>query len=155
LDALLNLVGELILTKARLQASVASVGALARELDGQLRRARHKRHTSGAELDDLDRFQRIFAELGADLSDGAGALDHVSDDLRQQVMKLRMLPIARVFSKYHRTVRELAHQLGKRARLEVIGAETELDKVLVEQLDDPLLHLVRNAVDHGLEPPAA
>src|SRR5262249_10121701 len=68
--------------------------------------------------------------------------------------KLRMLPIARVFNKYHRTVRELAHTLGKQVRLEVHGAETELDKVLVEALDDPLLHLVRNAVDHGCEPAA-
>jgi two-component system chemotaxis sensor kinase CheA len=69
-------------------------------------------------------------------------------------MKLRMLPIARVFTKYQRTVRELAHALGKRARLELIGADTELDKVLLEQLEDPLLHLTRNAVDHGIELPA-
>ena len=66
-------------------------------------------------------------------------------ELREQVMKLRMLPIARVFTKYHRTVRELAHACGKQARLELVGDDTELDKVLVEQLDDPLMHLVRNA----------
>jgi two-component system chemotaxis sensor kinase CheA len=64
-----------------------------------------------------------------------------------------MLPIGRVFTKYHRTVRELSHTLGKRARLEIAGAETELDKVLLEQIDDPLLHLVRNALDHGIETP--
>jgi two-component system chemotaxis sensor kinase CheA len=105
------------------------------------------------DLDDLDRFQRILAELAADLGAGGSGLDHVSTELRQQVMKLRMLPIGRVLTKYQRTVRELAHSLGKKARLELVGAETELDKILLEQLDDPMLHIVRNAVDHGIETP--
>src|SRR5690606_17441203 len=74
--------------------------------------------------------------------------------LRDNVMKLRMLPIARLFSKYQRTVRELSHALDKQVRVEISGGETELDKVLVERLEDPLLHLVRNAVDHGIELPA-
>jgi len=69
------------------------------------------------------------------------------------VMKLRMVPIARLFTKYQRTVRELSHQLGKEVRVELQGADTELDKVLVERLDDPLLHLVRNSIDHGIEAP--
>jgi two-component system chemotaxis sensor kinase CheA len=155
LDSLLNLVGELVLSKARLHTSAASLNALARELDAQLRKARHGKTPPASVLDDLDRFQRIYAELTGDLQDGAGELDHVAGDLRQQVMKLRMLPIGRVFTKYHRTVRELSLTLGKKARLEVVGAETELDKVLLEQLDDPLLHLVRNALDHGIEPPEA
>jgi len=156
LDSLLNLVGELVLSKARLHESSQSLTALARELDGMLRKAPFVRKAPAAErsvLDDLDRFQRIYAELTGALSDGAGELDHVAADLRQQVMKLRMLPIGRVFTKYHRTVRELSNTLGKRARLEIRGAETELDKVLLEQIDDPLLHLVRNAIDHGVEPP--
>jgi two-component system chemotaxis sensor kinase CheA len=149
LDTLLNLVGELVLAKARLHATSASLGAFGRELDGELRRVRHRK--GRLQLDELERLGRILGELAADLSDGTSTVDHVSDDLRQQVMKLRMLPIARVFTKYGRTVRELAHGLGKLVRLELEGAETELDKVLVEQLDDPLLHLLRNAVDHGIE----
>ncbi len=151
LDALLNLVGELILTKGRLTTSTASLGAFERELAAELRRARSKRAAGKVSLDDLDRFARVFAALASDLNDGTGALDRVAGDLRQQVMKLRMVPIARVFNKYGRVVRELAHGLGKQVRLELDGAETELDKVLVEQLDDPLLHLVRNSVDHGVE----
>src|SRR5262249_54036848 len=59
------------------------------------------------------------------------------------------------FSKYQRTVRELSHKLEKEVRVELEGSETELDKVLVERLDDPLLHLVRNAIDHGIEKPDA
>jgi two-component system, chemotaxis family, sensor kinase CheA len=151
LDALLNLVGELILTKGKLHVSTASLGAFERELEIELRRARSKK--GRLELDDLDRFQRVFAALGSDFSDGTGALDRVANDLRQQVMKLRMVPIARVFNKYGRVVRELAHGLGKQVRLELEGQDTELDKVLVEQLDDPLMHLVRNCIDHGIEMP--
>ena len=153
LDTLLNLVGELVLARARLHGSIASVGRLAHELEGLIRRARLSR--GRLDLEDVDRFQRILSELGHDLGGGAGALDHVAAELRQQVMKLRMLPIARIFTKHHRTVRELANTLGKRARLELVGADTELDKVLIEQLDDPLMHLLRNAVDHGLETPDA
>ncbi len=161
LDLLLNLVGELVLNKASLHTGVASFTALGRELDGQLARARRGRRDArrdpewAAWFDDLGRVERVFEELSHDLGNTAARLDHVSSELRDQVMKLRMLPIARVFNKYHRTVRELAHSLGKSVHLEVIGAETELDKVLVEQLDDPLLHLVRNAVDHGCEAPEA
>ena len=119
-----------------------------------MRRARHGARPARSSTTSIAS-QRILAELANDLDGGTGALDHVSGELRQQVMKLRMVPIARVFTKYHRTVRELAHALGKRARLELVGDDTELDKVLVEQLDDPLMHLVRNAVDHGIEPPEA
>lgn len=151
LDGLLNLVGELVLGKARLGNDVTSLQALNRELDGHLRRARGAQTLLAGE--DLSRFQRLFAELGADLGDEATALDRLVADLRQQVMKLRMLPIGRVFTRFHRTVRELAHQLGKQARLEIEGAETEIDKILLEQLEDPLVHLVRNALDHGVEMP--
>ena len=162
LDLLLNLVGELVLNRASLHGGVASFTALGRELDSQLHHARRSlRSRSGSRLslidqkwlDDLGRVERVFGELSHDLSVTAARLDHVASELRDQVMKLRMLPIARVFNKYHRTVRELAHTLGKSVHLEVEGADTELDKVLVEQLDDPLLHLVRNAVDHGCEMP--
>ena len=70
-------------------------------------------------------------------------------------MRLRMVPIGGVFRKHVRTVRDLAASLGKRARLDLTGEDTELDKLLVEALDEPLMHLVRNAVDHGLEAPGA
>src|SRR6185436_8614095 len=103
--------------------------------------------------DELGRLQRLLGAVLHELADGGSHLDHVAAALRDQVMKLRMVPVSRVFNKHHRTVRELSLQLGKQVRLEIEGAETELDKMLVEQLDDPLVHLVRNAIDHGIEPP--
>ena len=81
-------------------------------------------------------------------------LDMVNADLRESVMKARMQPVSNVFSKMPRLVRDLTHALGRRARLQMEGQETELDKSLLEAIKDPLTHAVRNALDHGIEPPA-
>ena len=82
-------------------------------------------------------------------------LDMVTADLREAVMKARMQPVGHVFSKYPRMVRDLAQMLNKRVRLVMDGQETELDKSLLEAIKDPLTHSVRNAIDHGIEMPAA
>lgn len=82
-------------------------------------------------------------------------LDMVTADLRESVMKARMQPVSNVFSKIPRIVRDLSQVLGRRVRLEVEGQDTELDKSLLEAIKDPLTHAVRNALDHGIEPPKA
>jgi two-component system, chemotaxis family, sensor kinase CheA len=76
-------------------------------------------------------------------------------ELEERVMAIRMVPIQTVFGRFPRVVRDLATTLGKDIRLEIGGAETELDRTIIEQISDPLVHLVRNAVDHGIEAPAA
>src|SRR5208337_4317285 len=81
-------------------------------------------------------------------------LDMVTADLRESVMKARMHHMSNVFSKMPPLVRDLTHALGRRARLQMEGQETELDKSLLEAIKDPLTHAVRNALDHGIEPPA-
>ena len=81
-------------------------------------------------------------------------LDVVTADLQSAIMKTRMQPIKKVFGRFPRVVRDLARSLNKEVNLEMQGEETDLDKNLVEALADPLVHLVRNAVDHGIEPPA-
>ncbi|MBI5451331.1 MAG: chemotaxis protein CheA [Gammaproteobacteria bacterium] len=83
----------------------------------------------------------------------ASNLDIVTSDLQTAVMKTRMQPIKKVFGRFPRVVRDLARSLNKDVELELIGEETDLDKNLVEALADPLIHLVRNAVDHGVEMP--
>ncbi|MGB0065446.1 MAG: chemotaxis protein CheA, partial [Terracidiphilus sp.] len=82
-------------------------------------------------------------------------LDMVTADLRESVMKARMQPVSNVFSKMPRLVRDLSHTLGRRVNLQMEGQETELDKSLLEAIKDPLTHAVRNALDHGIEPPKA
>lgn len=87
------------------------------------------------------------------LSKAIGNLDLVTADLQMSVMKTRMQPIKKVFGRFPRVVRDLARSLGKEIALELHGEDTDLDKNLVEALADPLVHLVRNAVDHGVELP--
>ncbi len=166
LDRLMNLVGELVLGRDGLRGAVSSLGSITSELAadrGVARKVNSARSTSGGSLqkgldhlgEELSRVERVLAEVTVDLDRGTDRLDAISDELREQVMRLRMVPVAGVFRKHVRTVRDLAANLGKRARLELIGDETELDKLLVEAVDEPLMHLVRNAVDHGLEMPDA
>ena len=88
-----------------------------------------------------------------DISNAVGNLDHVTTDLQASVMKTRMQPVKKVFGRFPRVVRDLARKLGKEIDLELQGEETDLDKNLVEALADPLVHLVRNSVDHGVEMP--
>ena len=88
------------------------------------------------------------------LDESISQLDLLVGDLQNAVMKTRMQPIGRLFQKYPRLARDLARQLGKEVELVLSGEETELDKTMIEDLNDPLVHLVRNSVDHGAELPS-
>jgi two-component system chemotaxis sensor kinase CheA len=90
-------------------------------------------------------------ELVKSLDSVVGQLDMLVSDLQSAVMKARMQPVGRVFQKYSRLARDVSRQLGKDVELVLEGAETEVDKSILEELNDPLVHLVRNAVDHGIE----
>ena len=162
LDRLLNLVGELVLGRDELRHAVDSLFAISSELAadrGVVKRVATARGSTGPALqkglatltEELSRVERVLADLTTELDRGTDRLDAISDELREEVMRLRMVPVAGVFRKHVRTVRDLSASLGKRARLELVGDDTELDKLLVEAVDEPLMHLVRNAVDHGLE----
>lgn len=96
---------------------------------------------------------RTDAETLKALDLAVNQLDLLVSDLQNAVMKTRMQPIGRLFQKYPRLARDLARQLGKDVELVLSGEETELDKTMIEDLNDPLVHLVRNAVDHGIESP--
>jgi two-component system chemotaxis sensor kinase CheA len=101
---------------------------------------------------------QIMAKFGEEqlprLIDAVAELEHNSRELQQRVMAIRMVPIRTVFGRIPRLVRDLASHFGKKIALAINGEETELDKTMVERIGDPLVHLVRNAVDHGIEGPA-
>ena len=124
LDQVLNLSGEIGLTKNRLTSLRADI--LAGRNDSETLHA---------------------------LDQAVSQLDLLVSDLQNSVMKTRMQPIGRLFQKYPRIARDLARQLGKDVELALVGEETEVDKTMIEDLADPLVHLVRNAVDHGVESP--
>ncbi|MEW6172123.1 MAG: chemotaxis protein CheA [Bacillota bacterium] len=124
LDSLMNLVGELVIDRTR-----------------------------------LDRFAEVFenrydsSDLTEVLKDISNHLGQLTNDLQEQILKARMLPIAQVINRFPRMVRDLAHKLDKEIDFIVEGKETELDRNVLEIIGDPLIHLLRNAVDHGIEPP--
>ncbi len=106
--------------------------------------------------------QAIMSEMEQDLADNrhtlrlkpvADALSRLSQDLADRIMSVRLLPLRLVFSRYHRLVRDLSKNLSKEIRLDLSGEETVIDKNIIEKLYDPLTHMVRNAVDHGIEGP--
>jgi two-component system chemotaxis sensor kinase CheA len=90
----------------------------------------------------------------AELTSLTEQVEHLSSELRDTAMGLRMLPIGTTFSKFARLVRDLSAELGKEIVMETEGAETELDKNVIEKLNDPLVHIIRNSIDHGIEPPS-
>lgn len=122
LDNLMNLIGELVLGKNRLIKIYSDV---------------EERYEGEKFLEELN---QVVASISM-----------VTSDIQLAVMKTRMLPIGRVFSKFPRMVRDLARELGKNINLVISGEETELDKSIVEEIGDPLVHLIRNSCDHGIE----
>ncbi len=125
LDQVLNLSGEIGLTKNRLNALRSDI------LNG-----------------------RSDTETLHALDQAVSQLDLLVSDLQNAVMKTRMQPVGRLFQKYPRIARDLARSLGKDVELVLVGEETEIDKTMIEDLSDPIIHLIRNAVDHGVEPTA-
>jgi two-component system chemotaxis sensor kinase CheA len=124
LDHLMNLIGELVLGKNRLMKINEDV---------------EERYEGEEFLEELNQVVSIVSL--------------VTTDLQIAVMKTRMLPIGKVFNKFPRMIRDLSRDLGKKIELEIGGEETELDKSIVEEIGDPLVHIIRNSCDHGIETP--
>lgn len=132
LDQLMNLAGQLAIGKARI-AQIAE----------QLKKAVMEKNFTTARDGVGDLFEAIHL------------LDRVSDGIQQGVMNMRMLPIGPLFGRFHRVIRDLTRANGKDIRLEISGEGTELDKRMIDELGDPMIHIVRNAADHGIESPEA
>lgn len=125
LDHLMNLIGELVLGKNRLLKIYDDV---------------EERYEGEKFLEELN---QVVSQLSI-----------ITTDVQLAVMKTRMQPIAKVFNKFPRIVRDLSRELGKQIELEIMGEETELDKSIVEEIGDPIMHMIRNSCDHGVEDPA-
>lgn len=157
-------------TAATLETSAAaSVQPLAERRSGEDRRVEQvSRETVRVDRERLDKMINQIGELviGTSMveqdwsrfhpdmeSSALVQLGKIVRDLQEMSLSLRMVPIAATFQKMTRIVRDLSHRLGRQVRLEMEGEDTELDKTVVDQIGDPLLHMVRNSVDHGIEPP--
>lgn len=124
LDNLMNLVSELIIIKTR--------------------------------LEDLDTTQRKVDDQGSknNMNEAIEYLERITTSLHDAVMKVRMVPVERTFNRFPRLVRDLSKELGKNIKLFMSGEETEVDRTVIDEIGDPLIHLIRNSLDHGIESPA-
>ncbi|MBY6270388.1 chemotaxis protein CheA [Parageobacillus thermoglucosidasius] len=103
---------------------------------------------------DRGRLEQISRELNhPELHETVERMSRISSDLQNIILNMRMVPVETVFNRFPRMVRQLARELGKKVNLEIIGAETELDRTVIDEIGDPLVHLLRNAIDHGIETP--
>jgi len=123
LDELMNIVGELVLA----HSSIASIA--------------NRMRVEG------------FSHTAIDLGKAAKGLERRLSDLQKGVMDIRMIPVGQLYEKMSRIVRKISREQGKKIDLKMFGAETELDKLIVEDIADPLMHIIRNAIDHGIESP--
>ncbi|MBX3415921.1 MAG: chemotaxis protein CheA [Pirellulales bacterium] len=184
LDELMNLVGQLVINKARFSqiseslkqlvarkqsaTAINEVVATVRRLDNDLKlatqdmapnpdlvRSQLRRIQSGLEgvQRDVARLTEVRAKAN-ELLEAVHQLDRVSDSLQKSVMNTRMVPIGPLFNRFKRVIRDITRANGKEIRLEIHGEKTELDKRMIDELGDPLVHMIRNSADHGIESPA-
>ncbi|MCW3488714.1 chemotaxis protein CheA [Dethiobacter alkaliphilus] len=153
-------------TESQVKAEVAAGEEANGETKKVVRRSAEK--TIRVETEKLDKLINLVGELVinrtrvvelskseamTEMVSSVEQLDRITTDLQSAVMKLRMVPIKQVFDRFPRMVRDLSQEKGKKVNLQIQGEETELDRSIVNQIGDPLVHLLRNSVDHGIEPP--
>ncbi len=137
IDALMNQVGELVVSRAWFSQLFNEMREFQQYLkESRLMDKREMKHVRG---------------LTFRLSEATVNLGRVANELQESIMKVRMLPISYLFNRYPRLVRDLVKDSDKDVRLQVKGDDTELDKMMIEEISDPLVHIIRNAVDHGIE----
>lgn len=180
LDNLMNLAGELVVNKARFVQIVrqmspafkkSNLSGRARAIGETMRRALQTLRSRNVDSGDTGKLRDQLSEMEAEvraleeqskqwddsrryfgqITEAIDQLTRVSDSLQRGVLDTRMVPVAPLFNRFKRVVRDISLELKKKVNLEIHGEKTELDKRMIDELGDPLVHLVRNAIDHGLE----
>lgn len=185
LDQLMNLAGQLVISKARFaqiadrfkavlgnrqssttlsnvfgmldrMAGTSEARAAAGHVQAELESVRNQARRIQNDLETVRRDMAAMTDVRTTLNDlfeAVHQLDRVTDGIQQSVMDTRMVPIGPLFSRFKRVVRDITRTNGKQVRLEINGEKTELDKRMIDELGDPLIHMVRNSADHGIELP--
>lgn len=149
---LIDQAGEAVIGEVRLEEIARKLNELHRELEARTRRIRHKPALEG-HFKVLEDARQRLATISAQLTETVISQSRALDRLQEQAMGLAMLPTATIFAPFPRLVRNLSRQLGKEVDLVLDGGGTELDKQVLEQIVDPIRHLLINAIDHGIEHP--
>ena len=180
-DNLMNLVSETVITKAAFNQTGLHLADLQVQLQGLTTSYKEKQHHLMDEIPKLfeevkngmpikevrakiaadygamfgwfDSFENEFKLTASKFRSSTQNLGRIASELQEGVMKIRMVPIGTIFNRFPRVVRDLSRDLGRKVNLVIEGEDTELDKTVVDDLLDPIMHCVRNSVDHGVEPP--
>ncbi|OGH55544.1 MAG: hypothetical protein A3G34_00510 [Candidatus Lindowbacteria bacterium RIFCSPLOWO2_12_FULL_62_27] len=153
LDKVINLVGELAIAKIRFDQRIHEAESLKDEL-ARVARAVRGEFDAAKVRSDIELLDATFLETLEDQRRASEDLQRISGELQEAVMRTRMVPVAQVLNKFPRMARDISKAQNKTVNLSISGEETEMDKTVVERIGDPLMHLVRNAIDHGIESPA-
>lgn len=159
LDSLMNLAGELVIGRSRLEEKLSDLFTVNHELRRVRRNIQEFVRKNPAiretkldnTLEDIGRINIVISDIINELAASTENVSTLTNRLQENVMKARMVPISQLFDKFPRMVRDLCAELKKDIHLNIEGETTEIDKMLVEEIADPLMHLIRNAVDHGIE----
>lgn len=164
-------IGEILVEEGIVHPGAVEAALIEQQHVQDLRRERQSRESAGSirvPTEKLDLLVNLVGELvtvqarlGQAVSSAAGSelpaiaeeVERLAGELRDNALNIRMLPIGTTFGTFQRLVRDLSLELGKEAELVTAGAETELDKTVIEKMNEPLVHLIRNSIDHGIEPP--
>lgn len=169
LDKLINIVGELAVNQIRatdINKDMNTLVNLLKGLSKQWNNLKEVLETNDDKADPsetaklieyvnltIQDIQAFMTMQYRNRGENVSRLDHITSQLEKEVFEVRMLPVSTIFDNIPRAVRDLAKSLNKEVEVEIYGEETELDKKMLEELSDPIVHLIRNSVDHGIEPP--
>ncbi|MFA6449900.1 MAG: chemotaxis protein CheA [bacterium] len=143
LDEMMNLIGELVINRTRFA-----------QLKNDMMAAGDENNEPAAAGDAAIGLLQKIKNLNSEFDLCYQHMGRITSELQERVMRMRMLPISNVFNRFERVVRDLARRMDRDVRLKIAGQETELDKTVIELIGDPLMHIVRNAIAHGIEPAA-
>ena len=160
IDRILNLVGELTVNKsgygpldASLQYHLMALGSGIDQMRGRRSETSENEAEADEEISQVSQHMAGLREMAQGFRTAWQELERITSDLRTQVMKIRMVTVGQIFNRIPRIVRDLSRERGKTVEVTTSGEETEMDKSVIEELLDPVIHIVRNSVDHGFETP--
>lgn len=156
LDQATKLMGELVSNQSRLRRSLAAMESIRQESEKQLEKIANLRNGGDAYEEILSNSRKINAmlrQLSLDYKNDLVYQSLLTEELLENVSRMRMLPVATILAGFNRAVRDISNSCGKQVELIIEGEETELDKAIIEKLGEPLLHMIRNSIDHGIEMP--
>ncbi len=158
LDDVIKLMGEMLSNQSRLKQRLSDIKKIEALIKKNMEAITSSRQKGEGELSDdliaaMQSLHANIAQLSSNIRDDVNLQELLTAELQEKALKMRMLPISMIFDTFHRAVRDMSKTLGKKVDLLIDGGETEMDKKIIEKIGDPIIHMIRNSIDHGIEKP--